>query len=674
MAECAFWRRLPAAAKEALRRAGCASAGALLLRFPLRYENWEAAEKVSSLQSGQKALVEGTVVDAETRSWRGGRRQLLAQIEDGEGGLLVARFFNATPGLARAVAPGTRLRLLGTVKFGNGWEMAHPKIQFAKTSGKMQAVYAALGGFSQERQRQWTASALSEAAWEETAPGQFRRFSGGDLTAQDALSLIHLPPPDNPELVAQLEAGEHPAWTRLRFDELLAHQILLRARVRRRARTKSPPLAPPPQWDAPLREALPFSLTGAQERAVAEICADLRQTRPMRRLLQGDVGSGKTAVAAFACLAAAKSGQVAALMAPTEILARQHFDALSAYFADAGVQCELLTGAVRGARRRDALARLRLGLSQVAIGTHALFHEEARLPKIALAVVDEQHRFGVEQRNALLAAGTAHQLMMTATPIPRTLAMSAFADTAISALDEMPPGRKKVKTVLAPFSRRAEVLARIGGRKDGAAYWVCPRAQESEGDLRDVLSLVELARGEYPHLSPEVLHGRMPPPQKQEVIDKFRAGKSRFLAATTVIEVGVDVPQADIMVVERAERMGLSQLHQLRGRVGRGGREGICILLYAGDLSEEAKTRLKILRETTDGFKIAEHDLRLRGPGEWLGTRQSGLPPFRVARPGEDPDLVAAAGKAAEWMLDNDRRACFRHVKKWLGGRKRSAE
>ncbi|MBE8158590.1 MAG: ATP-dependent DNA helicase RecG, partial [Betaproteobacteria bacterium] len=302
------------------------------------------------------------------------------------------------------------------------------------------------------------------------------------------------------------------------------------------------------------------------------------------------------------------------------------------------------------------------------------FHEEENMPPVAVAVIDEQHRFGVEQRRALFSSGAAHRLMMSATPIPRTLAMSSFADMDMSILDELPPGRKKTTTALVPHRRREELLERIGKQKFGSSYWVCPRVQETYADdLQDVLSLLERVRDKHPHLGAAVLHGRMPPHEKQEVIDNFRSGRSRFLAATTVVEVGVDVPQADIMVVERAERMGLSQLHQLRGRVGRGNREGACVLLYAEDLSEEAKQRLTIMRETTDGFKIAEEDLRLRGPGEWLGTRQSGLPALRVAKVGEDPDLIAAAGEAAKWMLDNDRGACYVHVKRWIGKRKKPA-
>ena len=670
MSASAFWRRLPSAVKDALQRGGVSSPAALLTRFPLRYENWQATRPISSLRPGEKALAEGVVADAQIRPWRAGRRQILVQIEDDEGGLLTARFFNATPGLERMLAVGKRLRVMGTVKSGIGMEMTHPKIQSAQNDGKMQAVYPAAGELSQERQRTLTARALEFADKEETIPARLRQFAGGEWSFADAMSLIHLPPPDDPELIELLQSGRHPAWRRLRFDELLAHQIVLRASRRRRRHSRAPILSPPPEWDSPLRKSLPFKLTAAQQKAVAEVCEDLRRPHPMRRLLQGDVGSGKTAVAAFASLAAARCGKIAALMAPTEILARQHHETLSAYFDSSNVQCELLTGAIRGARRQSALARLRLGLSHVAIGTHALFYEEQNMPRAALAIIDEQHRFGVEQRNALSASGETHQLMMSATPIPRTLAMSAFADMDVSVLDELPPGRKPIATLLVPCRRRNEVLARLRRQKDGAAYWVCPRIEESESDLQDVFSLLEQVRRECPELSPEVLHGRLSAAEKQAVIDKFRAGESRFLAATTVIEVGVDVPQADVMVVEHAERMGLSQLHQLRGRVGRGGQSGVCILLYADDLSEEAKTRLKILRETQDGFRIAEYDLRLRGPGEWLGTRQSGLPVFRAARLGEDSDLVAAAGRAAEEMLDGNLRDCVRHIRRWLPRRR----
>ena len=444
---------------------------------------------VSTLRNGQNALVEGVVADAKTARWRGGRRQIIAHIEDDEGGLLCARFFNATPGLERALSVGGRLRVMGAVKFGRGWEMAHPKIQFARAPGKMQAIYGAVSGISQERQRKIVADAINELQWPETTPEKFRSFNGGEHVAKEALALIHRPPPDDEDTVASLHNGTHPAWRRLRFDELLAHQIVLRSRRRKRERQRAVSVSPPSEWDVALRESLPFELTAAQQKAVVEVCDDMQQTRPMRRLLQGDVGSGKTAVAAFACLAAAKCGKAAVLMAPTEILARQHYETLSAYFASSEVQCELLTGADKSGQRRDALARLRFGLSHVAVGTHALFYEEERLPPPALAVIDEQHRFGVEQRRALLAGGTSHQLMMSATPIPRTLAMSAFADTDMSVLDELPPGRKPVSTVLVPCHRRDEVLERIN-QQTGAAYWVCPRIEESDG-LQDVFSLLE---------------------------------------------------------------------------------------------------------------------------------------------------------------------------------------
>lgn len=667
----AFLRRLPLAIRRQLQQTGLSRSEDVALRFPLRYENWSALQPIASLHNGQSALVEGIIVDAQIRFWRGDRRQLLVQLEDANGDSLTARFFNMTVALERSMPVGRRLRLRGTVKFGRGWEITHPQIQAANAPGKMQAIYPALGSLSQKHRQQLAATALHEAAWEETVPADLRPFIGGETSAAAALAAIHMPPADAAVCEA-LQAGEHMAWRRLRFDELLAHQIILRARYRRRLRRHAEPLLPPPQWDAQLRAALPFTPTAAQQKAIAEIIADLRRCRPMHRLLQGDVGSGKTVVAAFACLAAAKSGRTAVLMAPTEILARQHYQTMRAYFAAEQVQCELLVGAIRGAKRRESLARLRLGLSRIAVGTHALFQEESRLDNVGVVIIDEQHRFGVHQRQALIAAGNVHQLMMSATPIPRTLAMSAFADLDLSVLDELPAGRQPVSTILIPHGRRDEVLARIGRQSHGAVYWVCPRIDEAADELQDVSSMAEQARRDYPHLSSAVLHGRLSSAEKQEVIERFRAGKIRLLIATTVIEVGVDVPQADVMVIDHAERMGLSQLHQLRGRVGRGGQSGSCLLLYADDLSATAQARLKILHTVADGFKIAEEDLRLRGPGEWLGTRQSGLPPFRVARLGQDADLIAAAGKAAEWLLDNDRQTAARHARRWLGGRRQA--
>ena len=667
-------RKVPLSVRGELRERGIARAEDALLRFPLRYEDWMSPQPVASLQHDQTALVEGTIVDARFLRMRGGRRQALAQVEDENGDLLTMRFFNVTHGMEHALEVGRKLRARGAVKLGRGREMLHPKMQSANAPGKMQAVYSALGGLTQYQQRQVAVRALATLQWEETVPERWRKFNGGDIGARQAMEWIHQPPPANAEVLESLKNGAHNAWRRLRFDELLAHQIILRARHRRRSKKKAPPILPPQGWQKPLLESLPFSLTAAQKKAADEIVADIARPRPMQRLLQGDVGSGKTAVAALAMLAAIKSGHTAALMAPTDILARQHYQTLRDYFRSSKVECEIFLGAIRGARRAASVNRMRLGLSRAAIGTHALFYEEKNLPKPGLVVIDEQHRFGVGQRRALNADGESHQLMMSATPIPRTLALGMFSHMDITTLDEIPPGRRPVSTVLAPCERRDEILRRIG-KKNSAAYWVCPLIDDSaDSNLQDAHSMLELARRECPQLSPTLLHGRMSSAEKQAAVDKFRGGECRLLVATTVIEVGMDVPQADVMVIDRAERMGLSQLHQLRGRVGRGGRDGVCLLLYGGELSDEARGRLKILRQTSDGFKIAEEDLRMRGPGEWLGTRQSGLPAFRVARPGEDVDLIKLASGAAEWLLDNDRRAAATHARRWLRRPPREAD
>ena len=673
-----FLDLLSPASRQTLQKANLSRAADVLLRFPLRYENWHSPSLISSLSADQTAVVEGTIDDAQRQRWRQGKMQLLVHIKDDEGGILTARFFNATNKLEQALPMGRRLRVMGVIKDMGGWVMLHPKIQSAATDGKMQAIYSILGKLTQEKQRQIIELAMRQTLWTETVPEHLRNFNGGEYSVQHALTLIHCPPPDNAALIDELISKQHPVWQRLRFDELLAHQIILRNRYRRRNKMQAPVLKPPTEWDANLRNTIPFELTNAQKKAIAEISDDLCRNRPMQRLLQGDVGSGKTIVAVFACLQSIKSGYPAILMAPTEILASQHYETFSQYFNDDRIQCELIMGAIRGNKRRDVLARLRLGLSHMIIGTHALFQETPDLPRAGIIIIDEQHRFGVEQRKALLAAGknihdtnsAAHQLMMSATPIPRTLAMSAFADMNMSILNELPAGRQPVTTLMTPCQRRDEVLARLADNPNNAAYWVCPRIEESENDdLQDVLSLQKKSQQHHPQLISEILHGRMSAAEKQSIIDRFRANKIKLLLATTVIEVGVDVPQADIMIIDHAERLGLSQLHQLRGRVGRSDRPGVCILLYADNLSDDAKARLKILRQTNDGFKIAEHDLNRRGPGEWLGTRQSGLPTFRVMPLKEDAQLIHAASQAAKWLMDNDHRACAIHIRRWLSGR-----
>ena len=676
MSSSSFLRQLSATTERALREAAISRPLDILLHFPLRYEDWQTPQAPAQWRNGETVLTEGEIVDTQIIFTRGERRQLLVHLQD-DAHTITLRFFHLTAGLERSMNLGRRLRARGVVRRGyQGWELSHPKIQTAEGGGALTPIYPALGKLPQERLRRLVQEALAAENWAETTSLRWRHFDGGEWTLKDAFAFIHLPPAKDAPAV---QAGQHPAWQRLRFDELLAHQIILRAQYRRNSRRRTTPYTPPPDWDTALQTALPFALTADQKKAIAEVCTDLRRPVPMRRLLQGDVGSGKTAVAAFACMCAIKSGRTAALLAPTEILAQQHYTTLSALFSSSRVHCELLTGAIRGTRRRELLSRLKFNLSQMVVGTHALFQEDVSLERLGLVVIDEQHRFGVAQRAAIAAAQTEppHQLMMSATPIPRTLAMSAFADMDLSILAEKPPGRGAISTRLVSTAKRHEVLARVAAsaQEGGGAYWVCPLIAESEkADLQDVSTLLEQAQQAHPSLCAEVLHGRMKGDEKLAVIERFRRGETRLLVATTVIEVGVDVPQADVMVIDQAERMGLSQLHQLRGRVGRGGQDGVCVLLYGEDIAETALTRLKTLRGIEDGFEIARRDLSLRGPGEWLGTRQSGLPVFRVARLAEDASLISAAGQAAEWMLSNDRRACARHVRRWFGGRKRGVD
>ncbi len=655
-------------ARAELAKAGFARLMDLLLHFPLRYENWQDASPLANLRNGETALVEGEITDAQIVYVRNRARNLLVAVGDETGATVAMRFFRLTPALENSMRIGRRVRARGVVRMGRvGWEMSHPQLQSAMAPAEMVAVYPAIGKLPQAEIRRLIAAALEKFDGAETVDGALRKFTGGGFTAKAALQLIHAPPAEEAE---KLMEREHPAWRRLRFDELLAHHIVLRRRYRRRLGQTATALSLPPRERFIAR--LPFSPTAAQEKAMKEIAADIGKTTPMRRLLQGDVGSGKTLVAAAACLACAEAGRTAALMAPTGILARQHFETLSEWFAPIKIQCELLTAETRGKKRSEAESRLQFGISHIAVGTHALFQEKTNLPKLALAVADEQHRFGVEQRLALTekSPGGVHQLMMSATPIPRTLAMSVFADLDVSILDEKPPGRAPVQTVLISAARRAEVLARIAERQKqgGRAFWICPRVSESESaELQNAREIAAEAGASHPPLNPKVVHGKMKAAEKESAMDDFRNGKTGLLVATTVVEVGVDVPEADVMVIDNAGRMGLSQLHQLRGRVGRGGKEGFCVLLYDEELSEAAKERLKILRDSDDGFAIARRDLQLRGPGEWLGLRQSGMPALRAAKLAEDNDIIRAARNAADQMLTQTPRLAFSHVHRWFG-------
>lgn len=659
---------LPPPVLRALQRAGFTSAMELLLHFPRRHEDWDTTA-IADLTPGSTATVAGTITDSKSIPARRARH-LLVQLQDAAGSTINLRFFRSTPGLRHFMEIGRALQAHGKVSHTprSGWEMAHPK--FTTTPGTTsRTIYPATRGLASPQIRRHITAVLESADLSPTLPARVEKFAGSDWTLKQSLAAAHAPAEDGTSPLPP----EHIAWQRLRFEELVAHQIVLRRRYYSR-RANAPAIAPPAGWLPAFSAALPFALTGAQQRAIADIAADMARPYPMRRLLQGDVGSGKTAVAAAACYAAIRSDATAAFMAPTEILAEQHYQTLSALFEKLHIHCELFTGALTPRRRREAENRLRFGIASLAVGTHALFQEGTQLPRLALAVIDEQHRFGVEQRQLLVTKGSGtHQLMMSATPIPRTLALATYADMDVSVLDEKPAGRQPVRTIVRADTATDEVMQRvaehIGG--GGRAYWVCPLVEESgktpPADMRDVHTLAEQWRARHPGIGIGIIHGRMKAAEKSSAMEKFRRGEHQLLAATTVIEVGVDVAQADVMIIERADRMGLSQLHQLRGRVGRGERGGTCILMYRPPLTPEAQQRLTVMRDTEDGFQIANCDLAMRGPGEWLGSRQSGLPSLRVARLGQDHDLADSARAAAEWLLKNDKRACIRHVRRWLG-------
>ncbi|WP_123399728.1 ATP-dependent DNA helicase RecG [Inmirania thermothiophila] len=664
---------------ERLARLGVRGLGDLLLHLPLRYEDRTRITPLGRLLPGREALVEGEVTAAVEAGGR--RRSLQVEITDGSG-VLRLRFFHYRAGLKARLRPGVRVGCYGEVRLGPaGLEMVHPEWRLggARPEPALTPVYPATEGLPQRTLRALAGEALARAGRAETLPAWLRE-AYGLYPLPDALARLHRPPPGTDP--AALADPADPARRRLAFEELLAHQVslrLLRAQARRR---QAPPLAPGGRLAEAFLAALPFELTAAQRRVAEEIGRDLAAPRPMLRLVQGDVGSGKTVVAALAMLAAAEAGWQAALMAPTELLAEQHRANLARWLEPLGLEVVWLGGRVKGAARRAALARIAAGAPAV-VGTHALFQDDVRFARLGLVVVDEQHRFGVHQRLALRGKGEAgalvpHQLIMTATPIPRTLAMTAYADLDLSVIDELPPGRTPVRTVTVPAARRGEVVARLraacaAGRQ---AYWVCTLVEASEALQAEAAeATAQTLRRALPEVRVGLVHGRMRGEDKERVMRAFAAGEIQLLVATTVIEVGVDVPNATVMVIDNAERLGLAQLHQLRGRVGRGGGESHCVLLYEPSrLGETGRARLAVLRETCDGFEIARRDLALRGPGELLGTRQSGPLALRVADLVRDGDLVPAVQEAAEALIRRDREAAEALVRRWLGGRMAYAE
>lgn len=657
----------------------------LLLHLPLRYEDETRVTPIAAAHAGCPAQFAGEVVSSEVTLHP--RRQLLARVRD-DSGTLVLRWLNFYPTQQKMLRPGQRVRLFGEVRSGFfGHEIVHPRLTALaaeEVPGRPDApsgalpealtpVYPTTAGIGQATLRKLVDRALASVVFDDLLPPALcARLELPGFA--DALRALHHPAPDADPVA--LETRTHPAWRRIKFEELLVQQLSLRRAYNARRARAAVALPGQARLTEALRRQLTFDLTGAQARAVAEIGADLAAAHPMQRLLQGDVGSGKTIVAALAMLQAAENGYQAALMAPTEILAEQHFRKLEAWLAPLGLQVAWLSGSRRKREREAELERLRSGELLLAVGTHALIEDPVSLPRLALAVVDEQHRFGVRQRLALREKGAdglrPHMLMMSATPIPRTLAMTHYADLDVSVLDELPPGRTPIRTRLVSDGRREEVMQRVraacsSGRQ---AYWVCPLIEESETlQLQTAIETFEALSVALSGLRVGLLHGRLKADEKSATMGAFAAGELDVLVATTVIEVGVDVPNASLMVIEHAERFGLSQLHQLRGRVGRGSAESVCILIYAHPLSQTGRERLKVIYENTDGFEIARADLRIRGPGEFVGARQSGLPLLRYASLEGDADLIEAARRVAEKMLREAPELAERLTARWLGGR-----
>jgi ATP-dependent DNA helicase RecG len=684
-----------ATATTALRGVGAATAAKLaaqgirdisdlLFVLPIRYEDRTRLTPLGALLPGMRAVVQGEVLLAEI-GFRG-RRQLLVRLADGTGSITL-RFFYFSKAQQEGLARGTRIRCYGEARRGPaGLEMVHPEYRRIASADQplgelLTPIYPATEGLTQGRQRllvQQAFAALARAPLPELLPAEV--LAEQQLPSLEAaLRFLHQPPVGT--ALVTLAAGRHPAQRRLAFEELLAHQLSLMALRQQTQREAAQALPDAAGLEAKLRATLPFALTGAQARVAAEIAADLARPQPMRRLVQGDVGCGKTAVAALAAARALGSGAQVAFMAPTELLAEQHARSLGRWFGAVGIEVTLLTGTQSARVRRAALAGIASGASRLVVGTHALFQQDVQFQSLALVIVDEQHRFGVQQRLALREKGgptglVPHQLIMTATPIPRTLAMTAYADLDVSVIDELPPGRTPVRTVVIPEERRAEVVARIveACNRGRQVYWVCALIEESEelGYQAAEESAAALAKA-LPGIRVGLVHGRMPPRDKDAAMRAFAANEIQLLVATTVIEVGVDVPNATVVVVENAERMGLAQLHQLRGRTGRGVHESACVLLYRGPLSEMARARLAAIRDSNDGFEIAQRDLELRGPGELLGTRQAGLAQLRIADLVRDaaclPDVRSVATKLT--AMHPERAAAL--VRRWIGQGERYA-
>ena len=693
-----------------LQKLGISNIQGLLLHLPLRYIDETRITAIRDLRQGDDAQCEGEIVHVEL-SYKP-RKALIARLEDASGQLTL-RFLHFYPSQIAALKVGTKLRVYGEIRHGFfGYEMVHPQCKAVgeKTvvAETLTPVYPTTAGLTQPNIRKAIIIALNHSV--SPPPGRGRAREGVESSITDtayphptlppsmgkeqlietlpagvykALNLpnfatsiqaLHNPTPD-----ANLNALEHhatPEWRRLAFDELLAQQLSMRKHYIKRRSIDAPAIATSQILVPQLLENLAFTLTKSQQKVVAEISQDLTQPHPMQRLLQGDVGSGKTIVACMAALQAIEHGWQVALMAPTEILAEQHYKKFSQWLAPLNINIAWLTGSQSKKERELALANIASGHAQLAVGTHALFQDIVSFKKLGLAIIDEQHRFGVQQRLALRKKGEPepHQLMMSATPIPRTLSMSYFADLDVSVIDELPPGRTPIVTKLVSDERRDEILQRVreACMAGSQAYWVCPLIEESEAlQLQTANDTFAHMQATFPELKVGLVHGRMKPAEKQAVMALFSSGEIQLLVATTVIEVGVDVPNASLMVIEHAERSGLSQLHQLRGRVGRGAAKSTCILLYQHNLgqnklSEAARARLKVIYENTDGFIIAQADLHLRGPGEFLGTRQSGVPMLKIADLERDADLLETAKSMADKLIKEYPQAVEKHLQRWM--------
>lgn len=650
---------------ERLKGLGIETLQDLLFHLPLRYEDRTRITPMGSLQSGARVVIEGEVELTEIVYRR--RRMMLSRIADGTG-FVMLRFFHFSQQQKNGLSRGTRLRCFGEVRVtAAGLEMTHPEYQritegqVAEMEEALTPIYPLTEGIGQLKLRYLIKQVLKQLHPGTIIPELLPEGLSGvadSFTLVEALHYVHRPPLDaSLEVLAE---GRHPCQQRLAFEELLAHHVSMQRMRRSLRRYRAPVLNNGQSLHEKFIAGLGFKLTQAQQRVMQEVSTDLAAPHPMMRLIQGDVGSGKTVIAAAAALQAIGSGHQTAIMAPTEILAEQHYRSFAAWFEPMGIQLAWLSGKQKGKAREQAVHQVAHGEAQLVVGTHALFQEDIEFSSLALIVVDEQHRFGVHQRLRLMEKGSCeqsrpHQMIMTATPIPRTLAMTAYADLDISVIDQLPPGRQPVTTVVIPEERREEIIERVDEacKQGRQVYWVCPLIEESEIlQAQAATETMNVLKTQILNVAIELIHGRLKPVEKENIMRAFKAGKIDLLVATTVIEVGVDVPDASLMIIENAERLGLSQLHQLRGRVGRGSEQSSCVLMYRSPLSEKARERLAIMRQTNDGFEIARRDLEIRGPGEVLGTRQTGIMEMRVADLMRDQALLPKVVEAARIIFD----------------------